>query len=248
MSTAAFDLGNTPSTPPSAPTAAEKVQLQKAIGIDATGYMDTTVSMSPTFSESYVYEGSYTPPTGWRDMIIICRVDLSSTSAYDVLAALQIKTTSVAYVVPWAIPVASTDSEVVDPRVTVIRLQRAKDAVFLNTYMSNSSYTNDTFLSEMNNISPAESLSTYNLGNSVGGGSGGSGTGGTGTGGTGGDSVSVSDLLGMHQLTPAYIRPDSRVISACIAPVTLTTNLIMRLNLSQSSTLASTLNLRILTL
>jgi hypothetical protein len=243
MSTAAFDLGNTPSTPPGAPTSAEKVQLQKAIGIDATGYMDTTVSMSPTFSESYVYEGSYTPPTGWRDMIIICRVDLTSAYAYDVLAALQIVTTSGGYVVPWAIPVASTDSAVVDPRVTVIRLQRAKDAIFINTYMSNSSYTNDTFLSEMNNISPAESLSNYNLGNSVGGESGGSGG-----SGTGGGSVSVSDLLGMHQVTPAYIRPDSRAISACITPVTLTTTLIMKLNLSQFSSLASSLSLRILSL
>jgi hypothetical protein len=240
MSTAAFDLGNTPSTPPGAPTSAEKVQLQKAIGIDATGYADNTVSMSPTYGGSYVYEGYYTPPTGWRDMIIICRVNLNYAYAYDVLAALQIVTTSGGYVIPWAIPVASTDSAAVDPRVTVIRLQRAKDAVFINTYMSNSSYTSDTFLSEMNNSVPAEFLSTYNLGNSAGGGSGGSGT--------GGGSVSVNDLLGMHQVTPAYIRPDSRAISACITPVTLTTTLIMKLNLSQFSSLASSLSLRILSL
>ena len=243
MSTAAFDLGTTPSTPPGAPTAAEKVQLQKAIGIDATGYSDTTVTFAPTFSGSFVQEGTYTPPTGWRDMIIVTQIGLSSTSADAVNAALQIKTTSAPYLVPWAIPLATTDGETVDARQTVIRLQRAKDAVFLNTYMSNGSYTNETFLSEMNVIVPPESLDTYFLGNG-----GGGGTGGTGGGtGTGVGSIPLDQLVGMNLNAPYYIRADGRAISACIVPASLTASYLLRLNLTQLAT-AYSISVRILAL
>lgn len=186
---------------------------RNALGLAETSsaYTDFNVTMEPLFSGSRVQEGEFTPPANWEDILIVTQVDITYVSAGAIIAALQIKTTTGGHVVPWAIPVESSGvwagNEMADPRLTVIRLQRAGAAVMLNVYMANSSYQWGQFMNEMNSFYQPTSFADYNLGDGSGGGYGGYG---------GGGDVPIEELIGLHWQSQSVTRVDGRAISACV--------------------------------
>jgi hypothetical protein len=250
----AFDLGNEPTAAP--PTVEEQAQMRAALGIPETSsaYSDQSLAMEPLFEGSFVREGEFTPPSNWEDILIVLRVDIPYVSVGSIVAALQIKTVTGGHVIPWAIPVEATDPysslSFMSPRLNVIRLQRAGDAVMLNVYMSNDGYPTGDFLNAMNSFSQPTSFADYNLGDGSGGGYGGDGYGGYGGDGYGGygGTTPVEELIGIHWQSPSYQRVDGRAISACVfngyAPAGLG-DFLLRLNTTQYGTV-SNLSVRIL--
>ena len=217
---------------------------RNALGLAETSsaYTDFNVTMEPLFSGSFVQEGEFTPPTDWEDILIATRVDITYMSAGAIVAALQIKTTTGGHVVPWAIPVESSGVwpgyEMSDPRITVIRLQRAGAVVMLNVYMANSSYQSGQFMNEMNSFYQPTSFADYNLGDGSGGGYG---------GGYGG-SVPIEEMIGLHWQSQSVTRVDGRAISACVfheySPGGIG-DFLLRLHTTQSGSVEN-LNVRIL--
>lgn len=207
-----------------------------------TSYTDFNVTMEPLFSGSFVQEGEFTPPTDWQDILIATQVDIPYVSAGSIAAALQIKTTMGGDVIPWAIPIETSgvwpSFGGADPRITVIRLQRAGAAVMLNVYMANSSYESGQFMNEMNSMYGPTSFADYNLGDGSGGGYG---------GGYGG-SVPIEEMIGLHWQNHTFTRVDGRAISACVfheySPAGLG-DFLLRLHTTQSGSVES-LNVRIL--